>query len=552
MNSAGFLTSIEGRIFSGIMIVSESEESTNPEPKKASGGESPADLDGSMRNTVNPETENADTDTGAKSEPGASRKPEKAPSEQRNSSQQGAALERKPGSKPKSQKPSSGIIRTVDRVVIFLAKAAAFGLVAGAVGIATAYVLRDYSANTADEPDPIAAATERIDSLQNDITALNGEIQRLAVVSENNLELQAAAAELSQKSDLQAASLEALRAELSEAEQLANASTDDRLGGLGERLTELESLVSSFGERVLALEESYEELSQTVVAAGGNESTATGGGQNDAGLEPATPSTVIGASGAVGVAESASKDVARLGGEIADLKARLDALSESKAEASRYDEMEQRLDDLAASVQAIQSAAADVQLPPELEGRIEALAAQVESISSDLSTAGGSQSRSIAMVGVRAAAETGAPYGMLLLEAGFSEADLPEIVRAHRETGIATISDLRESFPAASRAAVRAAELESDPDGVAGGIGSILRSIFQVRPLTPIEGDDPPALLSQAEALVRANQLRDAMDILDALPEASRLAMNNWLDRANARLNVLEALDEMANLAREG
>ena len=537
------------------MIVSESEEATNPEPKKAAGGESPVDLDGSMRNTVSPETENADTDTGAKSEPGASRKPEKAPSEQRNSSQQGATPERKPGSKPKSQKSSSGIIRTVDRVVIFLAKAAAFGLVAGAVGIATAYVLRGYSANTADVPDPIAAATERIDSLQNDIAALNGEIQRLEVVSENNLDLQAAAAELSQKSDLQAASLEALRAELSnlsEAEQLADASTDDRLGGLGERLTELESLFSSFGERMLALEESYEGLSQTTAAAGGNESTSTGGGQNDAGLETATPTTVIGASGAVGVADPASKDVARLDGEITDLKARLDALSESKAEASRYEEMEQRLDGLAASVQAIQSASADVQLPPELEGRIEALAAQVESISADLSTAGSSQSRSIAMVGVRAAAETGAPYGMLLLEAGFSEADLPEIVRAHQKTGIATISDLRESFPAASRAAVRAAELESDPDGVAGGIGSIFRSIFQVRPLTPIEGDDPPALLSQAEALVRANQLRDAMDILDALPEASRLAMNNWLDRANARLNVLEALDEMAILAREG
>ena len=530
--------------------MSESEKSTNPEPKKASGGEKPADLDGSMRNAVNPDTDEAD----ANGEPDDRRKSEKTRNEQQNPAQPVAGPERKPGSKPKSQKPNSGIMRTVDRVVIFLAKAAAFGLVAGAVGIATAYVLRDYSANTADEPDQVAAATERIDALQNDIAALNGEIQRLAGVSENNLELQAAAAELSQKSDLQATSLEALRAELSdlsEAERLASASTDERLGGLGERLTELESLVSSFGEQVLALEESYEELLQAAVAEGGNESTSTGGG-----FETATPPTAVGASGsevgAAGVADPASKDVARLDGEIANLKARLDALSESKAEASRYDEMEQRLEGLAASVQAIQSASANVQLPPELEGRIEALAAQVESISADLSAAGNPQSRSIAMVGVRAAAETGAPYGVLLLEAGFSEADLPEIVRAHQETGIATMSDLRESFPEASRAAVRAAELESTPDGVASGIGSILRSIFQVRPLTPIEGDDPPALLSQAEALVRANRLRDAIDVLDALPEASRLAMSNWLDRANARLNVLAALDEMANLAREG
>ena len=535
--------------------MAESDEPTNPEPKKASGEKKPVGLDGSKRNTVNPDAEHADADAaaGANSKPADRRTPEKTRNGQQNPAQPVAAPERKTGSKSKSQKSSSGIIRTVDRVAVFLAKAAAFGLVAGAVGVATAYVLRDYSANTSNEPDPIAAATERIDSLQSDIAGLKEEIQRLAVISENNQKLQTAVAELSQNSDLQSASLEALRAELaslSETGRLADASTDERLGGLGQRLTELESLVSSFGKRVLALEESYGGLSQAAVAAGGNESASTSGGQNVAGLETAPPAPVIGTSGAD--AGPMSKDVERLDGEIAELNARLNALAESKAEASRYDEMEQRLEGLTASVQAIRDASADVQLPPELEGRIEALAAQVESIAADLSTAGSAQSRSIAMIGVRAAAETGAPYGLLLLEAGFEEADLPEIVRAHQEVGIATISELRESFPEASRAAVRAAEMAPGPDGVAGGIGSLLRSIFQVRPLTPIEGDDPPALLSRAEALVRANQLRDAIEVLDALPEAGRLAMEAWLDRANARLNVLEALDGMASLASEG
>lgn len=528
--------------------MSESEGSTNPESEKAPGSEKPINIPVAKRNAVNPDTENSDAAAAAvaNNESAARRKPKQSRNEQRIPS------------KPQSQNPRSGIIRVVDKAVVFLAKAAAFGLVAGAVGVAAAYVLREYSANTENEPDPFAMATERIDSLQQDIAGLKDEIQRLAIVSESNAELQSAAAELSQKSDLQAASLEALRAELSdlsEAERLADASTEDKFGRVDQRLTELESFVSGFGEQVDALEDSLGRLSQAAAAEDANEMASTGGGPGG-GLEDPTPEAVTGTRGSdagpATVGELGSVEVARLDGQIADLNARLDALSESKAEASRYDEQERRLEDLAASVQAIQRASADVQLPPELEGRIEALSAQVESISVDLAAAGSPQSRSVAMVGVRAAAETGAPYGVLLLEAGFSAAEIPEIVRVHQETGIATMAELRESFPEASRAAVRAAELASDQDSVAGGIGSLLRSIFQVRPLTPIEGNDPPALLSQAEALVRANRLRDAIEVLDALPEQSRLAMDSWLERADARLNVMEALDGMANSAREG
>ena len=536
-------------IYSGIIIVSESEGSTNPEPEKASDSKKPVDIPVAKRNVVNSDTENSNADAAASADnkSGDHRKVKKSRNEQ------GIP------SKPESQKPRSGIIQVVDKVVVFLAKAAAFGLVAGVVGVAAAYVLREYSANTENEPDPFAAATERMDALQQDIAGLKDEIQRLAIVSESNAELQSAAAELSQNSDLQAASLEALRTELSdlsEAERLADASTEDRFGRVDERLTQLESFVSSFGEQVDALEDSLGTLSQAAAAEGANEMASTGGRPSIADLENPTPEPAAGTRGSdagpATVGELGSVEVARIDGQIAELNARLDALSESKAEAGRYDELERRLEGLAASVQAIQSASEDVQLPPELEGRIEALSAQVESISADLAAAGSPQSRSIALVGVRAAAETGAPYGVLLLEAGFTDAEIPEIVRVHQETGIATMAELRESFPEASRAAVRAAELASDPGSVAGGIGSLLRSIFQVRPLTPIEGNDPPALLSQAEALVRANRLRDAIKVLDALPEPSRLAMDGWLERANARLNVMEALDGMANSAREG
>ena len=529
--------------------MSESEGSIKPEPEKASGKEKLVEIPATKRNAVNSDIENSDPDraAGANNESGDRRKTKNSRNERRNPS------------KPGSQKPRSGIIQAIDKVVVFLAKAAAFGLVAGAVGIAAAYVLREYSANTENEPDPFAAATERIDALQQDIAGLKDEIQRFAIVSESNAELQSVAAELSQKSDLQAASLEGLRTELTdllETERLAGASTEDRFGRIDERLTELESFASSFGEQVDALEDSLGKLSRPAAAEGANELVSTGGGQSGADLENPTPGAVTGTRGAdagpAQVDDLGSEEIARIDDQIAELTARLDALSESKAEASQYDELERRLEGLAASIQAIQSASADVQLPPELESRIEALSAQIESISTDLAAAGSPQSRSVAMVGVRAAAETGAPYGVLLLEAGFSDADIPEIVRVHQETGIATMADLRESFPEASRAAVRAAEQASDPDSVGGGIGSLLRSIFQVRPLTPIEGDDPPALLSQAEALVRANRLRDAIEVLDALPEASRLAMDNWMERANARLNVLEALNEMANSARDG
>ena len=114
------------------------------------------------------------------------------------------------------------------------------------------------------------------------------------------------------------------------------------------------------------------------------------------------------------------------------------------------------------------------------------------------------------------------------------------------------MADLRESFPAAARAAQRAANAEADTQGIVDGFLGLFESAVQVRPLEPVEGDDVPALLSRAESMIRGNRLAEAMDLLAALPEPGMAAMAGWLQSARARLDVLAAIDGLLNESGEG
>jgi hypothetical protein len=84
-------------------------------------------------------------------------------------------------------------------------------------------------------------------------------------------------------------------------------------------------------------------------------------------------------------------------------------------------------------------------------------------------------------------------------------------------------------------------------EGVSGeettGFGAFMRNQFDVRSTTPQEGDGADAVLSRAEAAVRAGRLSDALAEISALPEVVRAEMSDWLAQAESRADAIAAVD---------
>ncbi len=124
--------------------------------------------------------------------------------------------------------------------------------------------------------------------------------------------------------------------------------------------------------------------------------------------------------------------------------------------------------------------------------------------------------------------------------------EVPDALREAAEAGVPTLAALQDSFPDAARAGLSAARAEVPESEVVGVTGFIRRQL-NVRSVTPREGSDPDAVLSRAQAAVRAGDLDTALTEMEALPEAARAAMSDWLDAASARKAAQDAAGELSD-----
>ena len=430
----------------------------------------------------------------------------------------------KPSAPAKPEKQRRGatkgrdrLIGNLDKAVLLLAKAVAFGLVAGAVGVLAAIMLRQYADYSSEVPAKLAELSGRLEALEEKVAAVDEAATASAQSVASGLE--------ETRSDLEAINSSRTQDEISRESVLAG--IEDRLATMESAAQEAGAADSGISERLASLDGKVAALEERLGA----------------------PSTNL-AAGVPGGADSALRAGAgtvRSSG-ISDLLQRVAAL-EAASSGGGSDEISQKLDGLDSRIAALEELPADESTKAALDAlvELESLSRQVETLREELASGEELTPRALALIGVRAAAATGAPFKSLLADAGIGDEELPDVLREHGETGIATMADLRESFPAAARAAQRAANAEADTEGIIDGVLGLFQSAVQVRPLEPVEGDDVPALLSRAEAMVRGNRLEEAMDLLAALPEPGMAAMAGWLQSARARLDVLAAIDGLLN-----
>jgi hypothetical protein len=107
--------------------------------------------------------------------------------------------------------------------------------------------------------------------------------------------------------------------------------------------------------------------------------------------------------------------------------------------------------------------------------------------------------------------------------------------------GVPSLAALVDAFPPAARDALDASIRATMGEGALDRVSAFLRVQTGARSLEPRAGDDPDAVLSRAEAALRAGDLETTLAELTALPEAGQAAMADWIQAARTRFEAVEA-----------
>lgn len=243
-----------------------------------------------------------------------------------------------------------------------------------------------------------------------------------------------------------------------------------------------------------------------------------------------------------------AQDIETLGGSLAELDARLAEVEKRPAADGTLSDTalaayERELEALRAEMAAQQESVR--QMAEEAAARLAAAQSETQAIEQDaIATAQAATARA-ALGRIQIAMDTGVDFeGALADLQASTEMDIPQAVQA-AAGGVATMAVLQDEFPAAARAAMAAARDEGVA-GETGGFGAFLRDQLDVRSVVPREGDDPDAILSRAEAALRAGRLTDALAEIETLPEVSRAALTAWVGQAQARADVVAGVEALS------
>ena len=254
------------------------------------------------------------------------------------------------------------------------------------------------------------------------------------------------------------------------------------------------------------------------------------------------------------LAAARADQAARLEKDIAEIGQRLSLLEQQSLipEGTSPEEAARAAAALESRIEALRS---------ELQGRISALEDELASLreeqraglarsSEEARRKAEAEARQAAfraaIAKLRAAFETGAPLAPALGQLADLGIAPPAPLEDMAQSGVPTLAALQESFPEHARAALNAAARAEAEAGKASPLTTFLRTQLGARSLTPREGDDADAVLSRAEAALRAGDLETALKELDRLPDPGKAEMAPWRAEAERRLAALAALDELA------
>jgi hypothetical protein len=255
--------------------------------------------------------------------------------------------------------------------------------------------------------------------------------------------------------------------------------------------------------------------------------------------------------------DAMDQSVAALGERFATLDARLtnaeqrpvsgDAASAAALETFQR-EMEGLRAEVAAQQQSVEVAKDGISAAAKAAAEeIDAVRADAERLRGDAEAAAHNAAIASGISLIEAALDSGAALSEPISQLVAAGVDVPAALKDQAQ-GVPTLGALRESFPDAARIALAVSVREEAGPDIWSRITAFFRSQSGARSLTPRAGGDPDAVLSRAEADLRAADLPNAVAELESLPEAGQAAMSEWVTRAERRVQALEAVVTLKRL----
>lgn len=199
--------------------------------------------------------------------------------------------------------------------------------------------------------------------------------------------------------------------------------------------------------------------------------------------------------------------------------------------------------DLAAQKGAADAAVAEVKAAAETARAALAEAqAQAQTLRTEAEKATAAATARAALGRIEAAVETGAPFVTAVQALTAAGTEVPAPLADAAATGLPSLAFLQTAFPDAARQALDDSLRAGMGDSTMDRLGAFLRTQTGARSLTPREGADPDAILSRAEAALKAGDLTSSLAEIATLPEAGQAALATWTGAAQARLAATAAL----------
>ena len=116
----------------------------------------------------------------------------------------------------------------------------------------------------------------------------------------------------------------------------------------------------------------------------------------------------------------------------------------------------------------------------------------------------------------------------------------PEVasLRPLADKGASSVADLAAAFPEVADAVLKASAAPDASGGVADRLFSRLRGLVTIRPVGPITGSSPEAVVSRMQAAVEKGDLASALKERDSLDEAGKVASADWAKDAAGRVAI--------------
>jgi len=240
--------------------------------------------------------------------------------------------------------------------------------------------------------------------------------------------------------------------------------------------------------------------------------------------------------------------VAALDARIASLEA-ADSVPDSGGGADTS-ELSARINTLRAEFEALKGSGADVAAQiaaaaAEADARLADAEAQATQLKAEAEETARKALARAAVGRLQAALESGAPFATALRD--LRDMDVPASLTEAAETGIPSQSELEDAFPPAARAALEVSLQAEAGASWTQRLGSFVQSTTGARSLTPRDGTDPDAVLSRAEAALKAGDLDRAVNELTGLPVKGQAAMAGFTALVNTRRDAVQSVGALSD-----